>query len=113
MYTPQFVRQFFDNFENLAGRMHSGERFYLRSVADEFAFRAIIEEAKDWLEETKRGSNSDNIEWFYAMVCEDFDFELLFDPQYDGFERDEAWKGRFGLANLAFEDWFKWFANVE
>ena len=41
---------------------------------------------------------------------QDTDFELLFDPRWDGLEEDEA-VSHLAMANLRFEDWFRPFRD--
>jgi hypothetical protein len=103
-YTPLFARQFLMCMATVAWKLRSPGEHLLACVAEELALHALIEEAKRLLDED--GVPAD-FESFEDVAFEDLDFEMLFDPQWDGIEdygNEQAPEMRF--ANLRFDEWF-------
>jgi len=66
------------------------------------ALSAVIKRAEELLE--LDGERPD-FDAFIELVYQDLDFELLFDPKWDGVVGSEYGE-RLGMANLEFKDWF-------
>lgn len=109
-YSPAFCRRFFEAFRDLSKRVLSRKPFQLRSVAEEMAFRALIDVAKD--DETITDKDADALDFFSDCLNQDYDFEMLFDPRMDGFDTAPH-AALMNYANLRFEQWFDPFGNVE
>ena len=107
-YTPQFAKEFLVCVLTVAWKLRSPSVHRLACVGEELALAAIIQRAKDVLED--EGIEPD-FRAFEQCVFEDKDFELLFAPKLDGFEDTEV--GRMlAIANLHFEDWFTPFRDA-
>lgn len=106
-YDPMFARRFLVAAVSVGLKLAQPEPAVLSSVAEELACNAIIEQAEVWLK--LEGKKAD-FEEFRSHVYQDFDFELLLDPQFDGVEHAGVIAAG-GMANLAFADWFRTFNN--
>lgn len=99
-YSTLFVKKFLGSLIVVGWKLGALHVYQLACVAEELAMRALIERAKQNLRE--RGERAD-FGRFRTAVFADEDFEDLFDPRKDGFEK----LGELETANLAFQDWFK------
>ena len=64
---------------------------WLACTAEELALRAIIEEARTLLlADSELGKAEADFNSFESVAFEDWDFEMLFDPAYDGVEDSVA-----------------------
>ena len=77
-------------------------------TAEELALRALIEEAKEVLEQ--EGTEAD-FGLFEDEAFQDADHEFLFQPEADGIE-DSAEGARLGIGHLRFDEWFTPFLNA-
>lgn len=106
-YTPQFAKQFLACILTVAWKLRAPGVHRLACVAEELALAAIIERARDVLEdqgvEPAFGA-------FEQCAFEDLDYELLFRPELDGIE-DTAVGRNLAMANLHFGDWFSPFRD--
>jgi hypothetical protein len=67
---------------------------------------AIIEEARTLLlADSELDEAEANFNSFESVAFEDWDFEMLFDPAYDGVE--DCVDPRNDVVNLHFDEWFK------
>ena len=80
----------------------------LSCTAEELALRALIEEAKEVLDQ--EGIKAD-FGLFEDEAFQDADHEFLFMPEADGIE-DSPEGARLGIGNLRFDDWFTPFLNA-
>jgi hypothetical protein len=71
-------------------------------LAEELALHGLIRQAEASLDIAGNLTSLDDLR---DVVFEDEDFELLFDPTYDGIEEDEGIMARVPLSNLAFRQW--------
>lgn len=110
-YRPQydlaFLRQFLGVLKSVADRVRSDETPVMWSVAEELAFRFIVEFAQavgeggsKWTER-----DDDDLTAYIETAADDSDVDYLFDPRWDGIEDNESLQ----IVNLHFEDWFKRF----
>jgi len=90
-----------------ANLMHPGHSM-LACVGEELALHALVTEANGILE--ARGAGVDLAD-FLELATEDADYELLFDMAWDGIEDSDTAREE-GMANLAFDDWFKPFRET-
>ncbi len=96
----------------VGGQLADTDAPTLRCVADEIALHVIIEQAGAWLE--TRGEVDEGWDVYEDCVFEDVDFELLYDPAWDGIEDPDSDLARQeGMANLHPKDWFKPFRPDE
>ena len=97
---------------HVGGQLATTDSPTLRCLADEMALHIIIEQAGAWLE--TQGEPDEGWGLYEDCVFEDTDFELLYDPAWDGIEdRDSDVARREGMANLHPDDWFKPFRPTE
>lgn len=97
---------------NLGGQLAHTDSPTLRCLADEMALHVVIEQAGAWLE--ARGEAYEGWGLYEDCVFEDTDFELLYDPAWDGIEDLETDVSRQeGMTNLHPNDWFKPFQPTE
>ena len=80
----------------------------LSCTAEELALRALIEEAKEVLDQ--EGIKAD-FGLFEDEAFQDADHEFLFMPEADGIE-DSPEGARLGVGNLRFDEWFTPFLNA-
>jgi hypothetical protein len=73
---------------NVGGQLAGTDAPTLRCLADELALHVIIEQAGAWLE--SRGELDEGWGDYEDLVFEDVDFELLYDPAWDGIEDPES-----------------------
>ena len=79
---------------------------WLACTAEELALRAIVEEARALLlADPELAEAEANFNSFESVAFEDWDFEILFDPAYDGVE--DSVDPRNDVVNLHFDEWFK------
>ena len=80
----------------------------LSCIAEELALRALIEEAKEVLDQ-------DGMERAFGLfedeAFQDADHEFLFMPEADGIE-DSAEGVQLGIGHLRFDEWFTPFLNA-
>jgi hypothetical protein len=76
----------------------------LACVGEELALRALVTEAEEILE--ARGAGVAQLADLLELATEDADYELLFYMAWDGIEDSDTAREE-GMANLAFDDWFK------
>ena len=97
---------------HVGGQLAKTDSPSLRCLADEMALHIIIEQAGAWLE--TQGEPDEDWGLYEDCVFEDTDFELLFDPAWDGIEDPESDVARSkGMTNLHPKDWFKPFRPTE
>ncbi len=94
----------------VAGKLTDPHPHLLASVAEEMALAAIVEQAATDLEEAGREGDVTELRDVADGAFQDRDFELLFNPRWDGIEETEAGE-RLAMANLRFEDWFRPFRD--
>jgi len=107
-YDVMFAQRFLVSAVSVGLKLAQSKPAILCSVAEELALNAIIDQAEVWLELDGKRADFDE---FRSRVYEDWDFELLFDPEIDGFQYSGV-VAEFAMANLAFKDWFKPFDNA-
>jgi hypothetical protein len=97
---------------NIGGQLATTDAPILRCLADEMALHVIIKQAGAWLE--THGERDEGWGDYEDLVFEDVDFELLYDPAWDGIEDPDSDVARQeGMANLHPKDWFKPFRPDE
>lgn len=107
-YDVMFAQRFLVSVVSVGLKLAQDEPTELSSVAEELALNAIIDQAEAWLD--VEGKKAD-FELFRDEVYQDFDFELLLSPEFDGVEYAGIIAAG-GMANLSFKDWFKPFDNA-
>jgi hypothetical protein len=108
-YDVTLAKQFLDTVMAVAYKFQDQEAFWtLNSVAEQMAMYAILAEAEGYAETYNAKID---ITKLTDLLFYDIDFELLFDPRFDGFEDDEEFKAAHGMENLSFKDWFKPFSS--
>src|SRR5215208_3677116 len=90
----------------VAGKLTDRHPHVLACVAEEMALGALIDEAATDLGEAGERDQAAELRAAGEGAFQDMDFELLFDPRWDGIENTEA-GARLAMANLRFEDWFR------
>ena len=105
-YNLSFAERFLVCILTVVWKLREPGMHWLACTAEELALRAIIEEARTLvladpgLDEAEADFGS-----FESVAFEDWDFEMLFDPAYDGVE--DASDPREDVVNLRFEEWFE------
>jgi hypothetical protein len=108
-YDSTLAKQFLDTVMAVAYKFQDQEAFWtLNSIAEQMAMNAILGEAEGYAE--NYNAKIDLAKLTDQLFC-DIDFELLFDPRFDGIEDDEEFKAAHGMENLSFKDWFKPFSS--
>lgn len=108
-YNVTFAKQFLDTVMAVAYKFQDKEAFWsLNSVAEQMAMNAILAEAEGYAETYHAKIDLTKLT---DLLFSDIDFELLFDPRFDGIEDDEEFKTAHGMENLSFKDWFKPFSS--
>lgn len=111
-YHERLYRRMLVAVANVGGQLAQTDSPTLRCLADEMALHVIIEKAGAWLE--TRGELDEGWGAYEDRVFEDTDFELLYDPAWDGIEDLDSDVARHeGMANLHPKDWFKPFRTAE
>jgi hypothetical protein len=111
-YTDVLYRGMLVAIANVGGQLAGTDAPALRCLADEMALHVIIEHAGVWLED--HGELDEGWGDYEDRVFEDVDFELLYDPAWDGIEDPDSDVARQeGMANLHPKDWFKPFRPDE
>jgi len=101
-YDDEFLRRFLMCLTSVGLKLRLPGFHPLGCVAEELALHAMIERARELLEED--GEEDDYSAWEdYAF--EDADFELLYDDVMDGIEESPVGR-RLGMAPMGFHDWF-------
>jgi len=108
-YDHLFAKEFLICVATVAGKLVSPLHSMLACVGEELALHALVTEADGILE--ARGVGVDLAD-FLEMATEDADYELLFDMAWDGIEDSDTARDE-GMANLAFDDWFKPFRQTD
>lgn len=103
--TPVLYRSMLVAVISVGDQLARTDRPTLRCVADQIALGIILEQARSLLED-EDGPVAD---WslYQDLVYEDMDFEVLYDPAFDGIEDpgdDIALE--MGMVNLHPRDWF-------
>ena len=106
-YDLRFARSFAVCLISVAGKLTDRHPHLLASVAEEMALAAILDEAESALDLNGRKVD---MRAEAEAAFQDTDFELLFDPRWDGLEEDEA-VSHLAMANLRFEHWFRPFRD--
>lgn len=107
-YDLAFARKFHICLSTVVWKLQAPDGYALACVGEELALNAIVELAKALLEEREFEAG---LEAFVDSAFQDTDFELLFDPRYDGFvDTEEA--AKLGMGQLNFVEWFLPFLNV-
>ena len=106
-YDIRFARSFAVCLIAVAGKLTDRHPHVLASVAEEMALAAILDEAESALDLNGRKVD---MRAEAEAAFQDTDFELLFDPGWDGIENDES-VAHLAMANLRFEDWFRPFRD--
>lgn len=97
---------------NVGGQLVETDSPTLRCVGEEFAMYVIIQHAGVWLE--THGEVDEGWETYEDCVFKDMDFELLYDPAFDGIEDPDSDIAQLqGMANLHPRDWFRPFRPDE
>jgi len=111
-YTEVLYRGILVAVANVGGQFADTDAPRLRCLADEMALHVIIEHAGVWLED--HGELDEGWGIYEECVFEDTDFELLYDPAWDGIEDPDSDIARpEGMANLHPKDWFKPFRPAD
>lgn len=110
-FTPRTLKQFLGCLHTVAFRLSMEEWQRCGSLAEEFALRAILHEAR--AASDGDGRVEEDLDRIQEEAFEDLDFELLFDPACDGIESDAEAVRKLGLCNLAFDDWFAPFSYMD
>ncbi len=111
-YTEVLYRGMVVAVANVGGQFADTDAPTLRCLADEMALHVIIEKAGAWLE--TRGELDEGWGDYEERVFEDTDFELLYDPAWDGIEDPDSDVARQGgMANLHPKDWFNPFRQAD
>lgn len=111
-YTEVLYRGMVVAVANVGAQFADTDAPTLRCLADEMALHVIIEHAGAWLE--NQGELDEGWVNYEDRVFEDTDFELLYDPAWDGIEDPDSDVARQGgMANLHPKDWFKPFRPAE
>lgn len=106
-YDIRFARRFAVCLISVAGKLTDHHPHVLASVAEEMALAAILDAAESVLD--VKGHKVD-MRAEAEAAFQDADFELLFDPRWDGLEDDES-VSHLAMANLRFEAWFSSFRD--
>jgi hypothetical protein len=106
-YNIQFARSFAVCLISVAGKLTDRHPHVLASVAEELALAAILDEAGSVLDLDGRKVD---MRAEAEAAFQDTDFELLFDPRWDGLEDDDA-VSHLAMANVRFEGWFRPFRD--
>ena len=111
-YTEVLYRGMLVAIANVGGQLADTDAPLLRCLADEMALHVIMEHAGVWLK--GRGELDEGWSDYEECVFEDTDFELLYDPAWDGIEDPDSDIARqTGMAHLYPKDWFKAFRSNE
>ena len=94
----------------VAGKLTDRRPHILACVAEEMALAALVDEAATELGEAGELDQAAELRAAGEGAFQDMDFELLFDPRWDGIE-DTGAGARLAMANLRFEDWFRPFRD--
>lgn len=108
-YTELFSKKFRVCVLAVAWKLRNPGQRLLACVAEELALYALIQQAEVLLDLDGEGAD---FKFFEGVAFEDMDFELLFDPQWDGIEdygNEHAPHMRF--VNLRFDEWFLPFSH--
>jgi hypothetical protein len=106
-YDLSFAERFVVCLLTVAWKLRDSSKQWLACTAEELALRAMIEEARTLLladPELDNAGAEANFNRFESVAFEDWDFEMLFDPAYDGVE--DASDPRNDIVNLHFDEWF-------
>lgn len=105
-YDGMFAKKFLICLIVVSWKLRSNDAHTLACTAEELALYALLREARGLLEDS--GTEVD-FGAFEDLAFEDMDFELLFDPAWDGIEDygNELTGGQARLVNLRFDDWFR------
>lgn len=102
-YDHLFAKEFLVCVATVAWKLAPPGHSMLASVGEELALHALVTEAEEILE--ARGAGVDLAD-LLELATEDADYELLFSMAWDGIEDSDTAREE-GMANLAFDDWFK------
>lgn len=108
-YDHLFAKEFLVCVAAVAGKVVSPRHSTLACVGEELALHALVTEADEILE--ARGAGVD-LGDFLNLATEDADYELLFSMAWDGIEDSDTAREE-GMANLAFDDWFRPFRETD
>ena len=119
---PAFHQRFARCFGDLAERLRDPESTpdLTQCVGDEVALDTVLNVARDaWADGTERESigkaltrlpecrpYDDDFAYYSDTLFQDRDFEVLWRPDLDGIEDDDALAGEFNLVNLRLDRWF-------
>lgn len=111
-YTEATLRGLLVALVGVGGQLAETDSPSLRCLADELSLHVIIQHADSWLEARGEG----HVDWsrYEDAVFEDMDFDLLYEPQWDGVEDPNSDVAlEHGMVNLRVKDWFTPFRNTE
>jgi len=108
-YDHLFAKEFLICMATVAAKLVSPRHSMLACVGEELALHALVTEADGILE--ARGSEVDLAD-LLELATEDADYELLFSMAWDGIEDSDTAREE-GMANLAFDDWFRPFRQTD
>ena len=100
-YSPLFAKQFLMATAAVAWKLAQPQWHPLACIAEELALNAVVRKAEAFLED--QGKKADFV-LFQDSALEDLDFEVMFDPAWDGYAEETS---------LAFEYWFSPFRDDE
>ena len=100
-YGPLFAKQLLMATAAVAWKLAQPQWHPLASIAEELALNAVIRKAEAFLED--QGNKADFV-LFQDSALEDLDFEVMFDPAWDGYAEETS---------FAFEYWFSPFRDDE
>lgn len=109
-YTRTFAANFLGALYVVLDRLadRSNEVSVYGTTAQELAFRALIDEAVDWLD----GGDQEPLWDFYHRRVHDTDIEMLFEASLDGLEDPELHTYTSPPVNLEFDHWFAPFGGA-
>ena len=109
-YNEGFLRKWFVTVSTVGYKLAQAQppSPLLSCTAEELALRALVDEAKELLDQ--EGIEAD-FGLFEDDVFEDVDYEFLFRPETDGIE-DSATGASLGISRLRFDEWFTRFEGA-
>lgn len=104
-YTYLFAKRFLVCVVTVGWKLRAPGEYLLACTAEELVLNALIQQAETIMELNEEPADFTE---FRQRAFEDWDFEYLFDQQWDGVEDygDEQTGGQMRLVNLRFDQWF-------
>lgn len=106
-YDLGFAKRVFDTAVVVQFKLGHDEWWTLDTTAEEIVMYALLRRAQDLAREAGRSFTEGAVRTYMDSLYGDTDFEMLFDPRFDGAEDDTDLIERLGIDHLPWGTWFE------